>query len=317
MELVVAGIDPAHASVDVRASLDRARREDLLAAMAALPDAEEAAVADQGERYEAYAVFREGFDSFGVLGNLFASHLGVSPSHIAGCFYAAEGIDAAMHAMHVACGSDSFARGRDVPAPRFMRESARGSGMPAEAIEQLFREAGEAACALGLRRDEDARSRAAADMAVELARFVFDDLGKCSIMMEVSNPQASFFRTAFSAAGASVFDIREKDDLVESMAKADVSLLWGARAFDAAAAKRLRRARRGRLSVVFDLAGESCACARADVDDVFVYGRRDLQDAAAACEREGAGDAERARAIRERARSYMRWFDNRDVSASG
>lgn len=128
-----------------------------------------------------------------VLGNLFSSHLDVSPSLIAGCFYAAEGIDAAMHAMHVACGSDSFARGRDVPAPRFICESVCDSGMPAEAIERLFFEAGEAAFSFGLRRDEDARSRAAADMAVELARFVFDDLGKCSVMVQSSSPQASVF----------------------------------------------------------------------------------------------------------------------------
>ena len=315
MELVVAGIDSAHAPDDVRVSVENARREDLLAAITALPDAEEAAVAGQGERYEAYAVLREGFDSFGVLGNLFSSHLGVSSSRIAGCFYAAEGIDAAMHAMHVACGSDSFARGRDVPAPRFICESACDSGRPAEAIERLFLEASETASSFGLRRDEDAQSRVEADMAVELARFVFDDLGKCCVMMEGSNPQVSVFRAAFSAAGASVFDAYEEGGLVESMAKADVSLLWGAQAFDAAAARRLRRARRGRLSVVFDLAGELDGCGRVDVDDVFVYGRRDLREVAAACEREGVGDAERARAIRERARSYMRWFDGRNTSA--
>lgn len=315
MELVVAGIDPAHAPDDVLASVESARRGDLLAAIAALPDAEEAAVAGQGERYEAYAVLREGFDSFGVFGNLFSSHLGVPPSRIAGCFYAAEGVDAAMHAMHVACGSDSFARGRDVPAPRFICESACDSGKPAEAIERLFLEASETASSFGLRRDEDAQSRAEADMAVELARFVFDDLGKCCVMMEGSNPHASVFRAAFSAAGASVFDAYEEGGLVESMAKADVSLLWGAQAFDAAAARGLRRARRGRLSVVFDLAGELDGCGRVDVDDVFVYGRRDLREVAAACEREGVGDAERARAIRERARSYMRWFDGRNTSA--
>ena len=210
-------------------------------------------------------MLREGFDSFGVFGNLFSSHLGVPPSRIAGCFYAAEGVDAAMHAMHVACGSDSFARGGDVPAPRFICESACDSGKPAEAIERLFLEASEAASSFGLRRDEDAQSRAEADMAVEACRFVFDDLGKCSVMMESSSPQASVFQAAFFPLPGHRLRRLRRRRADGVLAKADVSLLWRAQAFDAAAAKRLRRVRRGRLSVVFDLAGEPDGRSRVDV----------------------------------------------------
>lgn len=319
MELVVAGVDLARAPLALRAAIDDSSREELLAMLAALPDVEEAAVVAGGCRYEAYVAFRRGFDSFELLAGLFSDHLRCQASQVAGCLYAAEGIDAAMHAMHAACGSDflSQAKGHASHPFRLMCESVHELGTSLGVMARLATAVEGASERFGSDCDASRKIRASAEMAVSLAKLVFDDLEKRSVMVAGSNFAASAVHASFVQAGARVFaGPAVGESLVESMAKADVSLLCDGCALGFADAKRVRRARRGRLSVVFDLSEHGCvdqACAR--IDDMFVYSRADLANAD-----ESAGgfvngtDAERVRAIRILAVDYMRWFEGLTAS---
>lgn len=320
MELVVAGVDLVRAPLALRAAIDDSSREDLLSMLAALPDVEEAAVVAGGCRYEAYVAFRCGFDSFELLAGAFSEHLRCQASQVAGCLYAAEGIDAVMHAIHAACGSDSFsqAKGHASRSFRLVCESSHAPDSSVGVMVRLATVAEGASERFGSDYDAFRKIRASAEMAVGFARLVFDDLEKCNVMVAGSNYAAPVFHASFTQAGAKVFaGPAAGESLVEAMAKADVSLLCDGSALGLADAKRVRRARRGRLSVVFDLSERGCvdqACAR--IDDVFVYGRADLADAG-----ESAGgfangsDAECVRAIRILAADYMKWLEGLTASS--
>lgn len=318
MELVFAGIDRAHAPSEVLGALDALDRVALLDVFAAAPDVTEAVVVSDGRRFEAYAVLQCGFDSFEALSSLMAGHFGCASSKVAGCLYAAEGIDAAAHAMHAACGTDSFSRDGS-PAASAMRDAcdlARRRSVSGEALGRLF----------SIATDEGSRGRAleaeadliaAVSAAIDVARLVFDDLARCTVLMVGENRAGLLFARMMGERGASVALVASDDVASERLMKtADIVLACaqgGGCVLDSEGVKRIGRARRGRISVVFDLTEHGCvdpACSNAG--DVFVYtlcdlvglrGRPRMSEA-----RPGADALQRIRAA---AHAYMDWFDVR------
>ena len=111
MELVLVGIERASAPRDVWRAVSEMRPASVLDVCAAAPDIAEAMVISDGGRFEAYVVMHGGFDSFEVLADMVASCIGCASSQVMGCLYAAEGFDAALHALHVASGYDTFCDG--------------------------------------------------------------------------------------------------------------------------------------------------------------------------------------------------------------
>ena len=119
------------------------------------------------------------------------------------------------------------------------------------------------------------------------------------------------------ACGATVVRTAARDGTWrEGLARADVVLFCDdqeACVFSRTEAKSMRRARRGRMSVVFDLTERGCVdTGCVGFDDIFVYTLADLQGI------DGGEDAVRAPSetsvmqhAREEAHEYMRWFDER------
>ena len=179
MELVLAGIERASAPRDVWRAASEMRPASVLDVCAAAPDIAEAMVISDGGRFEAYVVMHGGFDSFEVLADMVASCIGCASSQVMGCLYAAEGFDAALHALHVASGYDTFCATDSSPVEA-MRAAYAASvvrGVSGACTKRLVASAVKfGTCSAG--RDEQALAQRRAVSALDLAQFVFDDLPK-------------------------------------------------------------------------------------------------------------------------------------------
>lgn len=318
MELVLAGIERASAPRDVWRAASEMRSASVLDVCAAAPDIAEAMVISDGGRFEAYVVMHGGFDSFEVLADMVASCIGCASSQVMGCLYAAEGFDAALHALHVASGYDTFCATDSSPVEA-MRAAYAASvvhGVSGACIKRLVASAVKfGTCSAGL--DEQALAQHRAVSALDLAQFVFDDLPKRVVFAVGENRTGEAVCERLEACGATVVRTAARDGTWrESLARADVVLFCDdqeACVFSRTEAKSMRRARRGRMSVVFDLTERGCVdTGCVGFDDIFVYTLADLQGI------DGGEDAVRAPSeasvmqhAREEAHEYMRWFDER------
>lgn len=212
MELVLVGIERASAPRDVWRAVSEMRPASVLDVCAAAPDIAEAMVISDGGRFEAYVVMHGGFDSFEVLADMVASCIGCASSQVIGCLYAAEGFDAALHALHVASGYDTFCA-TDSSSVEAMRAAYAASvvhGVSGACTKRLVASAVKfGTCSAG--RDEQALAQRRAVSALDLAQFVFDDLPKRVMFAVGENRTGEAVCERLEACGATVVRTAARD----------------------------------------------------------------------------------------------------------
>ena len=272
-----------------------------VARLGALPGVFEAVVLTGARRLEFYVSLEEGRDSFEVLAVFLAERVGVAPSECMPYLYLAEGLDATGHLFNVACGLDSFASDDQLVLEE-LREAAglsRERRVLGPLLGRMFTRAADVAERAGAKVGAAGEAAEHAAVAFEIAERVFDDLPRREVLLigggksceltarrlveegakklMVINGSAGYAESIARSLGGEAFDPRY---LEECLAKADVVLsatTSPALLLDARMVRRARKARRGRMMLVVDFADPArieAACA--DVDDVYLYDRRDL-----------------------------------------
>jgi glutamyl-tRNA reductase len=186
MRLLAVGISHRTAAVELRESVDFARRglESALQAFAARGVSQETVVLSTCNRAEIYAL-SEADAAVDAITRFFSEYHGVDPGVLDGHVYAHHGLDAARHLFRVAAGLDSLVVGE----PQIL-----GQVKSAYAVASDLRFAGtvthrlfHAAFAVGKRvRNETGLAEGAVSVsyaAIELARKIFGDLAGHSVVI--------------------------------------------------------------------------------------------------------------------------------------
>ena len=314
MRVVLVGLNPkaAPGALWRRAAFSPKEAPLLARDFCRMPDVHGAAVLAGEGRAECYLVLDQGRDAFELVADCFAQRAQVPASDCAPFLYMAEGLDAAGHLFHVACGLDSFAA-NGLPcaeALRAARDSARVAGadraagqnaagaLLGELLDRAVRLAGRAESLAGANED----SFALAEAALGVARRAFDDLGKCEVLLlgdgrvcelaarRLMGEGACRFVVACSAAERATDVarplkgvVRRLEDAEECLSRADIALSSAEDLFlGAHLLRRVRRARRGRMLLAFDFAqSQGLSAALSGADDAFVYQAADLERLAA------------------------------------
>jgi glutamyl-tRNA reductase len=171
MSLLVVGLNHRTAPVEVRERIvfDAARLPQALAALAALPDVEEAAIVSTCNRTELYCAAGAGA---GPLAEWLSAESGVP---LADCLYRAEGIDAVRHVFGVAAGLDSMILGE----PQILGQlkdayrAAQQAGTAGPQLNRLFQQTFAVAKQVRTETAIGANAVSVASAGIQLARRIF------------------------------------------------------------------------------------------------------------------------------------------------
>ena len=251
-------------------------------------------------RCECYLAIDEGLDGFELVAGFFAARAGVPLGDCMPYLYMAERGDAAAHLVNVACGLDSFAAPDEVGL-RCVCEAitaAKTQASSHELLDELFDRAGRLAERVCLSDEASGQATVFANVVSDVVCHAFGDLPKREVLVlgggyvceRVAHRLADNGVTRFavahtnadqaaSIAGSIGAVVRCVDDAEECLARADVVIAAsGGLSPNPRMMRRVYRARRGRMLLVFDLAKTSDfeeACA--GIDNVFLYTRADLE----------------------------------------
>ena len=310
MRVVVVGLNPKAAPGVLwrRAAFASDEASSAARDFCRMPDVHGAAVLAGEGRCECYLVIDEGRDAFELVAERFAQRAEVAAADCLPFLYMAEGLDAAGHLFHVACGLDSFAKAGVACASglRAARDSACVAGavrtgaqneadvLLGELLDRALRLSERAESASGSHE----ASHALAEAALGVALRAFDDLGKCEVLLlgvrdvceltarRLMNEGACRFVVACGLPEQSADVarslkgvVRRLDDVEECLTRADIVLSSEEDLFlGAHLLRRVRRARRGRMLLAFDFAQErGLSVALSGADDAFAYHASDLE----------------------------------------
>lgn len=273
-----------------------------LARLKGLSGIAECALVANARRLECYVVLEDGRDSFELLAGFIASRAGATASECMPYLYMAEGADVAGHLFNVVCALDSFAF-EDQPILDQVREVARvarerrASG---PVLGSLLSRAVNVAERAGVKSSVDAEAIDLSAVAFDVAGHMFDDLPRREVLLvgggracemtarrlvEAGVGRLTVINSAAEHANAIARSLkgtaRRAEDLEGCLAKADIVLSSTSAqglTIDARMMRRVHRIRRGRLMLAIDFAEPGRidpACA--NVDSVYLYGKRDLE----------------------------------------